>query len=136
MPQNVHAQPPCCAHAHAHRRRPYECDVCGQRFSEAVNLGVHMRMHTGEQPYECDGCGRTFSVLSKMRSHRDTHPAVCPPPNPPPPPLYVLPFLASLLQNPFPNVPAIRRVNLLHSFRACCVVWQVGVAGWCGRECT
>ena len=32
--------------------------------------------HTGEQPYENDVCGRRFSVLSNMRSHRDTHPAV------------------------------------------------------------
>ena len=51
-------------------------NVCHKTFKESGVLSVHMRTHTGEQPYECDVCGQRFSVLSHMRSHRDRHPAV------------------------------------------------------------
>ena len=53
------------------------CETCGKTFSQADNLAVHMRSHTGhlavhmradhaERPYGCDKCGQRCGFGCKV----------------------------------------------------------------------
>ncbi|KAI0741426.1 hypothetical protein C8Q80DRAFT_1194386 [Daedaleopsis nitida] len=55
--------------------RPFQCEVCGQHFSEAATLAQHMRRHTQEKPYVCDfpGCGKAFAIAGALTIHKRTH---------------------------------------------------------------
>ncbi|RPD76584.1 hypothetical protein L226DRAFT_460810 [Lentinus tigrinus ALCF2SS1-7] len=55
--------------------RPFQCNVCGQNFSEAATLAQHMRRHTQEKPYACDfpGCGKAFAIAGALTIHKRTH---------------------------------------------------------------
>lgn len=43
--------------------RPYECKICGAKFSQAGHLLTHNRIHTGVKPYKCDKCPSSFTVI-------------------------------------------------------------------------
>lgn len=49
--------------------RPYVCEFCEKRFSDASTLHVHKRLHTNENPYVCHLCGRRTKQASNLRSH-------------------------------------------------------------------
>ncbi|KAI7834342.1 hypothetical protein BX661DRAFT_177040 [Kickxella alabastrina] len=55
--------------------KPFACDACGKRFSEAHIMAQHRRVHTGERPFKCAqaGCGKDFAVASALTIHRRTH---------------------------------------------------------------
>ncbi|KAF8982236.1 zinc-finger protein [Entomortierella lignicola] len=55
--------------------KPYQCQVCKKRFSEANIMAQHMRTHTGEKPFKCPepGCGREFSISGALTIHRRVH---------------------------------------------------------------
>ena len=53
--------------------KPYECDVCNQRFTQAGNLMAHKRTHTGEKPYGCDVCNKRFTQTSHLVRHKRIH---------------------------------------------------------------
>ncbi|KAF9115093.1 zinc-finger protein [Mortierella sp. AM989] len=55
--------------------KPYQCQICKKRFSEANIMAQHMRTHTGEKPFKCPepGCGREFSISGALTIHRRVH---------------------------------------------------------------
>ena len=58
--------------------KPYECEVCGKRFSHCGGLSQHKRVHTKLKPYECDICGKAFSQRYNVICHRRIHTGECP----------------------------------------------------------
>lgn len=40
------------------KEKPYECNICLQRFSVGGNLKRHVMTHTGERPHICEICGK------------------------------------------------------------------------------
>ena len=56
--------------------KPYECEICGQRFTTTVNLNLHKRKHDGtlhEDPYVCDICGQKFTRPYNLKTHQRLH---------------------------------------------------------------
>lgn len=51
------------------REKPFQCETCSKRFSDASTLHVHKRLHTNENPYVCHLCGRRTKQASNLRSH-------------------------------------------------------------------
>jgi DNA-directed RNA polymerase subunit RPC12/RpoP len=49
--------------------KPYECLVCGKRFSASSNLSEHKTLHSGVMKYECRTCNKRFRLSSTLRKH-------------------------------------------------------------------
>lgn len=49
--------------------KPFQCEFCAKKFSDASTLHVHKRLHTNENPYVCHLCGRRTKQASNLRSH-------------------------------------------------------------------
>ena len=45
------------------------CSICGKLWWSPSELKQHMRSHTGEKPYECNVCGERFSQKWGMKLH-------------------------------------------------------------------
>uniref|UniRef100_A0A3B3DMI0 C2H2-type domain-containing protein n=1 Tax=Oryzias melastigma TaxID=30732 RepID=A0A3B3DMI0_ORYME len=62
-------------------QKPFECDVCGQKFSRKTHLKIHLTSHAGEKPFSCSVCGKLFSLEYYMKRHllvhRDEKPFSC-----------------------------------------------------------
>ena len=53
--------------------KPFECDVCHQRFRMRKFLDSHYRIHTGEKPYVCQVCGQAFRQKGDHTKHLKRH---------------------------------------------------------------
>lgn len=66
-------------HLNTHtKHQPFQCEICGKRFSLSLMLKQHMRIHTGETPYKCDICEKEFKTSSSLTIHKRVHSGVKP----------------------------------------------------------
>ena len=45
------------------------CNVCGESFTEALDLLAHAEIHARFQPFKCLLCGETFFEENKIKMH-------------------------------------------------------------------
>ena len=50
--------------------KPFECEICNEKFSQQGNLKTHLRTHTGERPYSCNQCGKSFAQRANLNNHK------------------------------------------------------------------
>ena len=53
--------------------KPFECDVCHNKFSSNVGLQEHKSRHTDAKPHKCPHCPKHFRQISCLRRHVLTH---------------------------------------------------------------
>ena len=49
------------------------CDECGKHISRAGNLKKHMKIHAGESPFSCHFCGKLCVEYSNLKIHLRKH---------------------------------------------------------------
>merc|ERR1712096_198559 len=49
------------------------CGRCGERFSSAGKLKLHMNVHKDDKPYKCDVCEKGFSGPASLKNHKLLH---------------------------------------------------------------
>ncbi|XP_055615228.1 uncharacterized protein LOC129761528 [Toxorhynchites rutilus septentrionalis] len=47
----------------------YECNVCGKVLQKRWTLKIHMRVHTKEKPYQCELCEQRFMLKVQLKTH-------------------------------------------------------------------
>ncbi|KAJ4425909.1 hypothetical protein ANN_27535 [Periplaneta americana] len=58
------------SHVRTHtNEESFNSDSCGKRFSTSGNVGSHVRKHTGEKSFKCDTCGKQFSKYGNLQTH-------------------------------------------------------------------
>ncbi|XP_008118195.2 zinc finger and BTB domain-containing protein 41 [Anolis carolinensis] len=50
-----------------------QCPKCDKIFDRAGKFESHARVHTGEKPFECDICHQRYSTKSNLTVHRKKH---------------------------------------------------------------
>ncbi|XP_074654943.1 uncharacterized protein LOC141908695 [Tubulanus polymorphus] len=59
---------------HAETYKPYECNLCDERFGHMVSLITHMRDHTGKKTlFQCWHCPQEFNDVGRMVLHMKRH---------------------------------------------------------------
>ncbi|XP_010872224.2 zinc finger protein 629-like [Esox lucius] len=58
---------------HLHCRKPYACEWCCKSFAQSADLRRHHRIHTGEKPHRCSWCSKSFTQRGNLRRHLRIH---------------------------------------------------------------
>lgn len=55
--------------------KPFECSICGGKYSRSSTLKIHSYTHLEEKPFKCpyQGCNRGFTEKGNMQVHLKTH---------------------------------------------------------------
>lgn len=53
--------------------KPYECQICGNKFSQLVVLQSHMYKHSEIRNFKCDQCPKAFKTLLSLNTHAFIH---------------------------------------------------------------
>lgn len=55
--------------------KPFECKICGGKYSRSSTLKIHSYTHLQEKPFKCpfQGCNRGFTEKGNMQVHLKTH---------------------------------------------------------------
>uniref|UniRef100_A0A674C7N7 C2H2-type domain-containing protein n=1 Tax=Salmo trutta TaxID=8032 RepID=A0A674C7N7_SALTR len=56
-------------HLHLQYKKPYACDWCCKSFAQSADLRRHHRIHTGERPHRCSWCSKSFTQRGNLRRH-------------------------------------------------------------------
>ncbi|KAL0966389.1 hypothetical protein UPYG_G00294730 [Umbra pygmaea] len=54
-------------------KKTYVCSQCGNVFSNAYCLKLHLRVHSGERPYRCSVCEKSFTQGNGLVRHLKMH---------------------------------------------------------------
>ncbi|CAG0913067.1 unnamed protein product [Notodromas monacha] len=54
-------------------KKPFQCDICGMKFSNGANMRRHRVRHTGVKPFECRVCQKRFFRKDHLAEHMTTH---------------------------------------------------------------
>ncbi|XP_045079088.1 zinc finger protein 436-like [Coregonus clupeaformis] len=58
---------------HLQYKKPYACDWCCKSFAQSADLRRHHRIHTGERPHRCSWCSKSFTQRGNLRRHLRIH---------------------------------------------------------------
>ncbi|CAG0906164.1 unnamed protein product, partial [Cyprideis torosa] len=53
--------------------KPFQCNICGERFRPKKELDMHLKIHFGERPFECFVCGKFFRTRRDLKRHGEAH---------------------------------------------------------------
>ncbi|XP_007893868.2 zinc finger and BTB domain-containing protein 41 isoform X1 [Callorhinchus milii] len=54
-------------------KKTLQCPKCDKSFDRIGKYECHTRVHTGEKPFECDICNQRYSTKSNLTAHRKKH---------------------------------------------------------------
>lgn len=61
-------------HLWIHRKRQYDCEVCGMNFSDQLNLDSHrLKLHPADSQFVCQECGKSFVSRQGLWEHGRVH---------------------------------------------------------------
>jgi len=53
--------------------KPFQCDVCDNKYASKYSLYRHQKIHTGEKNHVCNVCDRAFTRKDILNNHLKTH---------------------------------------------------------------